>query len=139
MAAAGGAGQRFGKNRRLLTERGFRFVFKRPWQSRGDGLRFYARPNDGDCDRLGIAVSRKVDANAAGRNRIKRQVREFFRRHSEGEGNIGDRCVDLVVVAQKPCAAMDNAAIRDEIRRHWRRLVRRYHRRSALPGGHSVT
>ncbi len=31
--------------------------------------------------RLGLAVSRKVDRRAVGRNRIKRRLRDFFRRH----------------------------------------------------------
>ncbi len=31
--------------------------------------------------RLGLAVSRKVDGRAVGRNRIKRRLRDFFRRH----------------------------------------------------------
>lgn len=34
---------------------------------------------DGQPARLGLAVSRKVDPNAVGRNRIKRQWREQFR------------------------------------------------------------
>ena len=33
--------------------------------------------------RLGIAVSRKVDGNAVGRNRIKRVWRETFRQHRD--------------------------------------------------------
>jgi ribonuclease P protein component len=35
-----------------------------------------------DCPaRLGLAVSRKVDGRAVGRNRIKRRLRDYFRRH----------------------------------------------------------
>lgn len=35
---------------------------------------------DDASPRMGLAVSRKVDPNAVGRNRIKRQLRERFRR-----------------------------------------------------------
>ena len=57
--------------------------------------------------RLGIAVSRKVDPNAVGRNRIKRVLRDAFR-----------ACraqllpADYVVVARAPASALDNAGLR---------------------------
>ena len=57
--------------------------------------------------RLGIAVSRKVDPNAVGRNRIKRTLREAFR-------NLRPQLIpaDYVIVARLPAAALDNAALR---------------------------
>lgn len=57
--------------------------------------------------RLGIAVSRKVDPNAVGRNRIKRTLREAFR-------NLRPQLApaDYVIVARSPAAALDNAALR---------------------------
>jgi ribonuclease P protein component len=51
-----------------------------------DGARRIAHPqlslhwlDDGQPARLGLAVSRKVDPHAVGRNRIKRALREAFR------------------------------------------------------------
>ena len=57
--------------------------------------------------RLGLAVSRKVDPRAVGRNRIKRVLRDAFRR-------LSSQLVpaDYVVVARPPAAALDNAALR---------------------------
>ncbi len=57
--------------------------------------------------RLGIAVSRKVDGNAVGRNRIKRVWRETFRH----------QCPNLpagtyVAIAKLPAAQADNPALR---------------------------
>jgi ribonuclease P protein component len=53
-----------------------------------DGGRRVAHPllglhwlRDAGDARLGLAVSRKVDPRAVGRNRIKRALREAFRRH----------------------------------------------------------
>lgn len=40
--------------------------------------------DDGQPARLGLAVSRKVDRRAVGRNRIKRQLREQFRQLRTG-------------------------------------------------------
>lgn len=56
--------------------------------------------------RLGISVSRKV-GNAVCRNRIKRWIREYFRRH-RNEVHAG---VDLSVVAKPGAALLDHAAI----------------------------
>ncbi|MGN7833081.1 ribonuclease P protein component [Pseudoxanthomonas sp. 22568] len=57
--------------------------------------------------RLGMAVSRKVDRRAVGRNRIKRQLREQFRSlRSQLPGG------DYVVVARPPAAAASNAQLR---------------------------
>lgn len=62
--------------------------------------------------RLGLAVSRKVDARAVGRNRIKRALREAFRqcRRQLAPGA-------YVVVARTPAAGLDNAAIAEAFAR----------------------
>lgn len=63
-------------------------------------------PGDGPA-RLGLAVSRKVDTRAVMRNRIKRQLREHFRRlrHRLPGG-------DYVVVARAPAAKADGLQLR---------------------------
>jgi ribonuclease P protein component len=62
-----------------------------------------ATPAQGPRARLGLAVSRKVSRSAVQRNRIKRVVRESFRRH-------GDTlpAIDIVVMARPGAAACDN-------------------------------
>jgi ribonuclease P protein component len=62
---------------------------------------------DAPAPRLGIAVSRKVDPHAVGRNRIKRALREAFR-----ACRAQLRPADYVVVARTPAAALDNDALR---------------------------
>jgi ribonuclease P protein component len=57
--------------------------------------------------RLGLAVSRKVDPHAVGRNRIKRQLREAFR-HVRGELPPGD----YVVVARPGASQRDGLELR---------------------------
>ena len=58
--------------------------------------------------RLGLAVSRKVDPNAVGRNRIKRVLRDQFRR-LRAELPAGD----YVVVARVAARTADNAQLRE--------------------------
>lgn len=62
--------------------------------------------------RLGLAVSRKVDAHAVGRNRIKRVLRDAFR-HLRPRLQGGA----YVVVARRDASAADNAALRDAFER----------------------
>lgn len=56
--------------------------------------------------RLGLAVSRKVDRRAVGRNRIKRVLRETFR-HLQPQLTPGS----YVVVARPAAAAADGATL----------------------------
>ena len=67
--------------------------------------------DDGAPPRLGLAVSRKVDRNAVGRNRIKRQLREQFRllRPARGPGA-------YVGGARPQAAAATGAALREGLR-----------------------
>jgi len=65
---------------------------------------------DGDVPRLGLVTSRKV-GNAVKRNRIRRVLRELFR-HEPDRYPAGH---DVVVIAKEGAAALDSAAIRDEI------------------------
>ena len=58
--------------------------------------------------RLGLAVSRKVDPNAVGRNRIKRVLRDQFRR-LRAELPAGD----YVVVARVAARTAGNAQLRE--------------------------
>ena len=57
--------------------------------------------------RLGLAVSRKVDPHAVGRNRIKRVIRDRFR-HLRSELAPGA----YVLVARVPAGKADNASLR---------------------------
>ncbi len=57
--------------------------------------------------RLGLAVSRKVDPRAVGRNRIKRQLREQFR-----QLRVGLPSGAYVLVARPPAAKTTNPQLR---------------------------
>lgn len=81
-------------------------------------LHWHATPTPA---RLGLAVSRKVDPNAVGRNRIKRALREVFRQHRNALAT-----GDYVVVARPPA----REATREQLERHFLDLLRRL---GALP------
>ncbi|MFP7723320.1 ribonuclease P protein component [Lysobacter sp. A3-1-A15] len=73
--------------------------------------------------RLGLAVSRKVDPHAVGRNRIKRVLRAAFREHRAALPP-----ADYVVVARPGASACDGVALRAA----FERLLKRA---GALPDG----
>jgi ribonuclease P protein component len=60
--------------------------------------------------RIGITVTRKI-GNAVVRNRIKRQVREFFRVHKQRI----ETGRDLVVIAQRGADTLNHQALWNEL------------------------
>jgi len=95
----------FPKIARLRQRAEFTRVFDAGRRVAAPALALHWTP--GATSRLGIAVSRKVDPNAVGRNRIKRVLRDEFR-----------ACrtqllpADYVVVARAPASKLDNASLR---------------------------
>ena len=108
---------RFPRTARVRARCDFDRVFK---AGRRVGLPSLAlhwhRPDGFDGVRLGLAVSRKVDPHAVGRNRIKRCLREAFRR-LRADLAPGD----YVVVARPGAAAHDAAALASAFRNLLRR------------------
>ena len=100
-----------------------------------------ARRNEGDYSRLGMAVSRRVDRHAVGRNRIKRVIRESFRqsfgavvsaaRISESvdkSKNPGKAAaiievnypgIDIVVLPRRQAATLCNQQLFQSLQAHW--------------------
>ena len=92
----------FARPQRLLSPPEFGRVFR---AGRRHGDRYFSlvfAPAPGPTPRLGLAISRKVSRRAVQRNRIKRVVRECFRRRPDLP------VVDIVVMARPGAATCDN-------------------------------
>ena len=72
----------------------------------------------GEC-RLGITVTRKI-GSAVRRNRIKRVLRDIFRRNRAGLPPI-----DVVVNARPPIVGVESTALEKEFLKTFSRLARR--------------
>lgn len=70
------------------------------------------KSNDAIESRLGITVSGKV-GNSVVRNRIKRQVREYFRRHRADL----PKATDFLIIARSAAATLAGELIASEIER----------------------
>ncbi|HSK29366.1 MAG TPA: ribonuclease P protein component [Candidatus Limnocylindria bacterium] len=79
--------------------------------------------NDRTGSRLGITVSRKV-GNSVVRNRIKRLVREFFRRR---RSTLAPAC-DFLIIARTSAAEMPGKSVGAELERA---LIQQRHQRQA--------
>lgn len=112
------SGASFPRRARLASQPAFASVFAQPAKSSDRYFTVLARSNGLAYPRLGLAISRKVARSAVARNRIKRIVRESFRRHQSQLGGL-----DWVVMGRAGLTAQENAVLFASLQRHWRRLV----------------
>ena len=112
-------GERFAKQSRLNNPSDF----KRAFHSRARSVDRYfvtvASKNNLDYARLGMAISRKWVKRAVDRNRIKRLVRESFRKHQEMLAGL-----DIVVITNKNPGKPTNKEMSDSLQVHWQRLCK---------------
>jgi ribonuclease P protein component len=121
--AGDGARERFPRSARLLNGAAYGRVFKRAERSSNRDFTVLTRPNDHGRARLGMAVSKKVSAKAVVRNRIKRVIRESFRRHqAELDG------LDVVVIGKAGAAIQRGDGLRRSLEGHWARIAKTRHR-----------
>ena len=109
----------FTPEHRLRAKRDFDYVFARPKRSSSRFFSVLARRSEHQQARLGLAVSRKVDARAVGRNRIKRTVRESFRHCASTLP-----AIDVIVIARPDAKRATKLSLRRALEQHWRDLIR---------------
>ena len=109
----------FPRQARLTKPADFKRVFANPVVSADRFFRILARSNGRGRPRLGMAVSRQVDRKATGRNRLKRIVRESFRRYFREQSP----ALDFVVLPRPASATICNRRLTRSLAGHWKRLA----------------
>lgn len=96
---------RFSRADRLLRSREFQHVTRQGRRAASSAyVVLVASDGAGERPRLGVTVGRKV-GNAVVRNRVKRRIREWFRR----ERAAWTAGLDVVVIARRQAAELDAA------------------------------
>ncbi|HUL96287.1 MAG TPA: ribonuclease P protein component [Usitatibacter sp.] len=85
-------------------------VLRAPRKARGRFAVIHASAAPGGISRLGIALTRRTLPNATDRNRVRRLVREIYRRHVVKHSGL-----DCVVTLRDAFRPTDMQALKDEV------------------------
>ncbi|MGS2718358.1 ribonuclease P protein component [Eionea flava] len=111
----------FRRSQRLLNAADFSNVFSNPpFRASHSHCLILAKPNQLNCDRLGLVIAKKNVRLAVDRNRIKRVIRESFRhlpRQNQG--------IDAIVLARRGLGEIDNSSIRVLIDKQWLKIQKK--------------
>ena len=116
----GPATARFPRSARLLQRREYQRIFAGALRSGDSGFTVLAAPNSDGAARLGLAISKRETRAAVRRNRIKRRIRESFRRRREQLAGL-----DIVVMAKRGVDSWSSAAIDASLAHHWSNVKRK--------------
>ncbi|MCP3982662.1 MAG: ribonuclease P protein component [bacterium] len=112
--------QRFPRSHRLTARRQYLTVYAEGRRVSSASFTLFGMPNDVGACRLGITATRKV-GGAVVRNRIKRRLRDVFRRNS-WDAAPG---IDVVVNARRSLLEREPEELKREFTSAMRRLTRR--------------
>ena len=110
----------FPRQARLLTPKQYQSVFSKSRRISCPEFLFIYAPSDCSRSRLGFAVAKKQVKKAVDRNRLKRLVRESYRKH---QSKLPD--IDLVFMVRKSILELDNKTIHLKLEETWHRLINR--------------
>lgn len=106
---------------RRLSSAGFKDVFKAGIRFRIKGATVLINRNPLGQTHLGIVVAKKQVKLATARNRLKRLIKESFRRqHGHMQG------YDFVIIARTELAQFEKGLVQQYLDKKWVHLVRLY-------------
>ncbi len=118
MRGSGGASrQSLGRDERIRRHAEFERAYSEGQRTRGRFLTIVVRPNALPVARLGVAASRKL-GGAVSRNRVKRLLREVFRRNKPAPG------YDIVVIPRPELLDAELSSLEADYRAVLRRRFR---------------
>ena len=114
------SGYGFGRPQRLLSQAQFDAVYATRQRVVDECFTINAARNTLGYARMGLSIGGKAVGNSVARNRVKRQVRESFRREAE---NLP--AMDLVVGARNGARSAHNARLRESLAALWTEIRKR--------------
>ena len=114
---------KFSRQSRLLNAAEFKSVFQQANRSGDESFRILARANEVQRHRLGMAVAKKGCPKAVNRNRIKRVIRENFRKTMANQTT--HNAMDFVVLPTPVATDQSNKILDESLTAHWQRLIRK--------------
>jgi ribonuclease P protein component len=121
------ADHRFGRKLRLLTAPDYKVVFgKAELKVSCPQLLILAIKSGYEDPRLGLVIAKKHIRLAVERNRVKRLIRESFRKHQQLLIEM-----DIVILARSGADRLDNKDFVTLVEKLWQDLIRRQKRLNA--------
>ena len=120
MTGAKPRAQRFTRQQRLLSPTQFDAVYALRRRVVDDCFSINVARNEAGFARLGLSIGAKAVGDAVARNRVKRQVRESFRREASQLP-----ALDLVVGARNGARTAHNARLRESLAALWTEIRKR--------------
>jgi ribonuclease P protein component len=96
---------------RIRKKKDFIELYKKGHRLKGDYFHLVFQPNQQECSRMAVVVSKKI-GKAALRNKIKRWFRELFRQNKD----LLTRPYDLVFIARREIAGLTWKELVEEFR-----------------------
>jgi ribonuclease P protein component len=97
----------------------FQRVYKNKQWGNSEHFSFNVMPVALPLGKLGVTVSKKVSKRAVDRNRIKRQIREFYRLRQ-----CGLKPIELVITAKPSCLAANDKERVESLEVLWEKLLK---------------
>ncbi|MCH7881157.1 MAG: ribonuclease P protein component [Proteobacteria bacterium] len=113
------AGESFPKRLRLSSASDYRQVFNNNFRVGDACITMLVRGCSGAYPRLGFAIARKQIHKAAQRNRIKRVIRESFRKNQH---RLPAR--DMVIMVRRPILSIAGPELNINLEKHWNSVIK---------------
>ncbi len=115
-----GTGESFPRSSRLGRAGDYKRVFGANIRLSDDCFTLLIGRHQARSPRLGLAIAKKQVDRAVDRNRVKRLIRESFRRNKTV---LPKR--DLVVMVRKKVLELDNHQILQRLEKHWQSVAKK--------------
>lgn len=113
--------EKFSRELRLLTPDNFNKVFETPIRASSPCFTLLANNQEQKSSRLGLIVPKKAVKKAVSRNRIKRIIRENFRKNQ-----IKYPPLDIIFIAKSDITTLNNKQISELFLKLWKIICHRY-------------